>query len=213
MKKNLRTLLFATIPLAAAGCTSQVAGDLSYGVAYGESNASNQIVQTAYLGGGDALLVNLQAQFEREAPTVVNFDFDKANLDGEAASHLDEQVAWLKKNEGVRVRLYGHTDLVGSEGYNNSLGLRRARAAMRYLVSKGVAADRLEAVESRGEREPVVNTENRERANRRTETIVIGFSRLFLGDGLDGKRADALYRAYAGDAAEAPEDVGTGGGS
>ena len=38
--------------------------------------------------------------------TVINFDFDKANLDGEAVSHLDEQVVWLQKNEGVRVRLY-----------------------------------------------------------------------------------------------------------
>ena len=211
MKMKIRTLLFATLPVFAAGCTNQLAGDLSYGVTMGEAQASNQIVQTAYLGGGDALLVNLQAQFEREAPTVINFDFDRSALDGESRARLDEQVAWLQKNEGVRVRLYGHTDLVGSEGYNEGLGLKRARAAMRYLVAKGVSADRLEAVESRGEREPVVNTENRERANRRTETVVIGFSRLFLGDGLDGKRADNVYRRYAGDSVEGPEDVSAEG--
>ncbi len=212
MKTNLRTVLLAAIvPVAAAGCTNQVAGDLSYGVPMGEAVASNEIVQTAYLGGGDALLINLQAQFEREAPTVINFDFDRSNLDGEAVANLNQQLAWLQKNEGVRVRLYGHTDLVGSEGYNVGLGLRRARAAMRYLVSKGVSADRLEAVESRGEREPVVNTENRERANRRTETVVVGFSRLFLGDGLDGKRADNVYRRYAGDTVEGPEAAEVGG--
>lgn len=210
MNMKMRALLFATLPVFAAGCTSQLAGDLSYGVTLGEADASNQIVQTAYLGGGDALLVNLQSKFEREAPTVVNFDFDRSNLDGESIARLDQQVAWLQKNEGVRVRLYGHTDLVGSNSYNEGLGLKRARAAMRYLVSKGVSADRLEAVESRGEREPVVKTEERERANRRTETIVIGFSRLFLGDGLDGKRANNVYRRYAGDTVETPEDVGSG---
>lgn len=209
MKMNLRTLLLATAPVIAVGCTHQEAGQLSYAAPLGEAVANNQIVQTAYLGGGDALLINLQAKFEREAPTVINFDFDKSRLDATSVSHLDQQVAWLKKNEGVRVRLYGHTDLVGSEGYNEGLGLRRARAAMRYMVSKGVASDRLEAVESRGEREPVVNTENRERANRRTETIVVGFSRLFLGDGLDGKRANNVYVRYARDEVEGPESVGT----
>ena len=210
MKTLAKLVCFAAAPMLMSGCAGNVAGDLSYAPELGEANASNQIVQTAYLGGGDALLVNLQAQFEREAPTVVNFDFDRSKLDGEATSRLDEQVAWLKKNEGVRVRLYGHTDLVGSEGYNDRLGLKRARAAMHYMVSKGVAADRLEAVESRGEREPVVNTQDRERANRRTETVVIGFSRLFLGDGMDGRRADKAYRRYAGDNVESPDEVGAG---
>jgi len=214
MTKISKFFLGAALPFIAA-CTNQTAGDIPFQSDLGEAVASNQIVQTAYLGGGDALLVNLQSKFERESPTVINFDFDRSTLDGEATSRLDQQVAWLKKNEGVRVRIYGHTDLVGSEGYNDGLGLRRARAAMRYLVSKGIASDRLEAVESRGEREPLVNTQERERANRRTETIVIGFSRLFLGDGLDGRRADKLYRRYAGDAVEKPADVttdGSGGG-
>ncbi len=211
MNMNPRTLLLASASVLAVGCTNHEAGDLSYAAPMGEAVASNQIVQTAYLGGGDALLINLQARFEQEAPTVINFDFDKSRLDGTAVSHLDQQIAWLQKNEGVRVRLYGHTDLVGSEGYNEGLGLRRARAAMRYMVSKGVSADRLEAVESRGEREPLVSTENRERANRRTETIVVGFSRLFLGDGLDGKRANNVYKRYSGDAVEAPQAASTGG--
>ena len=93
------------------------------------------------------------------------------------------------------MRVYGHTDKVGPESYNNKLGLRRARAAVRYLTSKGVARDRLDAVESQGEREPVVDTDERERRNRRTVTEVSGF----LKDHpliMDGRYADVVYREY-----------------
>ena len=90
----------------------------------------------------------------------------------------------------------GHTDKVGSEAYNDRLGLRRARAVVNYLVRHGIARERLDAVESRGEREPVVDTEERERRNRRAVTMVVGFERQYVGTGLDGKAAERIYRRY-----------------
>ncbi|RMD93235.1 MAG: OmpA family protein, partial [Alphaproteobacteria bacterium] len=96
----------------------------------------------------------------------------------------------------LKFRVYGHTDLVGSPAYNKRLGLRRARAAVRYLISRGVNADNLEAMASFGETKPLIVTENPERRNRRTVTEVSGFARNFVGSDLDGKYAAALYQRY-----------------
>ncbi|MEM9141094.1 MAG: OmpA family protein, partial [Pseudomonadota bacterium] len=76
------------------------------------------------------------------------------------------------------------------------LGLRRARTVLRYLTRQGVSRRRLDAVASRGEREPVVQTEQRERRNRRTVTTVAGFARNYVGTGIDGEYAARVYDQY-----------------
>ena len=92
--------------------------------------------------------------------------------------------------------IVGHTDLVGTERYNQRLGLRRARAVLSYLTRRGVSRRRLDAVASRGETEPVVQTTQRERRNRRTVTTVAGFARNYVGTGLDGEYAARVYDTY-----------------
>lgn len=84
----------------------------------------------------------------------INFDFDKSNIKAEFAPVLDEAARILQDNSTVRVLVEGHTDAKGTDAYNQGLSERRANAVKRYLVSKGVAADRLEAV-GRGESQPV----------------------------------------------------------
>jgi OOP family OmpA-OmpF porin len=88
---------------------------------------------------------------------------------------LDEAAQILQDNPDVRVTIEGHTDAVGSDAYNQQLSERRAAAVKRYLVTKGIAADRLETV-GRGESEPVSSNETDEgRAmNRRAELKVQG---------------------------------------
>ncbi len=98
----------------------------------------------------------------------------------------------------MRMTVVGHTDLVGPNSYNQRLGLRRAQAVVRYMTSRGISRSRLDAVESRGEQDPVVETQDRERRNRRAVTSVAGFDRRFVGTGLDGKVAQRLYRTYVG---------------
>ena len=95
----------------------------------------------------------------------------------------------------MRFRVFGHTDAVGSQGYNRGLGQRRANAAVRYLVSRGISRSRLEAVVSFGETQPVIVTEERERKNRRTVTEVSGFVRSHPVI-IDGKYAEVIYREY-----------------
>jgi peptidoglycan-associated lipoprotein len=58
----------------------------------------------------------------------------------------------------VRFKVFGHTDLVGGQGYNYNLGLRRAKAVVNYLVPRESAPQRLEAVVSYGKSRPLIQT-------------------------------------------------------
>lgn len=210
MNKHLKPLFAVIIGAFLASCAHQ-AGSPGYFEPYGNSTQGNNVIQAAYGGDPDALIQNLASKFNAEVEGVINFDFNKSRIAGAANARLDKQAAWLKANPAARVRIYGHTDLVGSERYNNGLGLRRARAAMAYLTRKGISRARMDAVESRGESEPVVQTQARERANRRTVTAVVGLTRGYVGDGMDGKRARLMYGRYATDTVEKPKTVKTGG--
>jgi len=101
------------------------------------------------------------------------FDFDSDQLRPEARQNLANLAASLQKYPRSNVLLVGHTDSIGSDAYNQALSERRARAAMNYLVSQGVAAARITAV-GRGETEPVADneTEAGRQANRRVEVAI-----------------------------------------
>lgn len=88
---------------------------------------------------------------------VINFDFDKSDLRPDAKSNLDAKIPILLANSGVSIRISGHADERGSSEYNLALGQRRAAAAKRYLVERGVAESRIETT-SFGEERPVCTT-------------------------------------------------------
>jgi OOP family OmpA-OmpF porin len=100
----------------------------------------------------------------------VLFDFDKAEIKPMAYPLLDEVVAIFGKNPGMKVDLQGHCDNIGTPEYNLGLSLRRANAIKKYLVSKGVAENRM-TTQGFGFSKPVgPNTTPEERAlNRRVE--------------------------------------------
>ena len=184
--------------MALAGCTlTGPAGEGTNSHLYGVATAQNINAQIAY-GDPAGRIRALNEAFRAAAQDTVTFDFNKTALDSSARAALDQQVKWLKANQHVRMTVVGHADKVGSDAYNDRLGLRRARAVVAYLASHGISRGRLDAVESRGEREPVVQTEDRERRNRRSVTSVAGFERHYVGDGMDGRVAERLYRKYIG---------------
>ncbi|QHQ37231.1 OmpA family protein [Algicella marina] len=203
MKRILLKSSPLLVAIALAGCEAQglytTAGEQdASSKAFGGANANNVVAQSAYLKGG--VLADLSNSFRAAAPDMINFAFNSTQLDAEARATLDRQAAWISANPAIHFRVYGHTDKVGSNAYNQRLGLRRAQAAVNYLVSRGVQRSKLEAVSSFGETRPLVNTENRERLNRRTVTEVIGFARGYVGSDLDGKYANGYYLGYvAGD--------------
>lgn len=100
----------------------------------------------------------------------VNFDFDKATLRQEDVSELDKNVEALKAWGDVNIEVAGHTDSMGSDAYNMKLSQRRAEAVRNFLISRGVAADRLTA-KGYGEAQPVADnaTEEGRFKNRRVE--------------------------------------------
>ena len=102
-------------------------------------------------------------------PPYVYFDFDSHTLTDKARSKLDAFAEAIEPYDW-QLLLGGHTDWVGTERYNVGLSVRRANAVRDYLVSKGIDADRLQAI-GYGESRPIENnTSARGRAyNRRTE--------------------------------------------
>jgi outer membrane protein OmpA-like peptidoglycan-associated protein len=75
----------------------------------------------------------------------VNFATGKAELTPESQAILDGVAESLVANEEIRVQVGGHTDNTGSAAVNKRLSAARAEAVRQYLISKGVAADRLTA--------------------------------------------------------------------
>ena len=195
--KTLGKIMTASSALLLAGCF-QPAGSLNNQNAFAGATANNIMAQSVTRNGVEYLQA-MSARFRAEVPTMINFEFNSAELGEEARNILRAQADWIKANPIVRFRVYGHTDRVGSNSYNQALGLRRARAAVRYLISIGVPRNRLEAYTSLGETQPLVNTELRERLNRRTVTDVTGFAPGFDAADFDGKRAVIVYGEYVGD--------------
>lgn len=112
--------------------------------------------------------------FVASVPDTVYFDFDKDVLTPEAVAVLDQQAQWLNEYPQTTVDIAGHTDAVGSNAYNQDLGLRRADRVRDYLISRGVDGGRLTSVISFGEERLAIETENRERLNRRVTTVITG---------------------------------------
>lgn len=83
-------------------------------------------------------------------------------------------VAERVSKSGERVEITGHTDNVGPDATNMTIGLKRAEAIKKYLVSKGVAADKISTA-SKGESQPISDngTEEGRAKNRRTELTII----------------------------------------
>jgi peptidoglycan-associated lipoprotein len=89
----------------------------------------------------------------------VFFDYDRAEIRGDMIATLQGNATWLKSNPNVRFTIEGHCDERGSEEYNLGLGDRRANAVKEFLVSQGVAVNRINTV-SYGEERPFCRDEN-----------------------------------------------------
>lgn len=85
---------------------------------------------------------------------MVNFDYDRSEIRSGDASTLDQKIAILRANPGLRILISGNCDERGSDEYNLALGNRRAVAAKQYLVDRGIAEGRV-TTSSNGEERPV----------------------------------------------------------
>lgn len=104
----------------------------------------------------------------------VFFGYDRFDLSAEARSVLERQAAWLRQYPNVRILVAGNCDERGTREYNLALGARRAAAARDYLVSLGVAQNRVETV-SYGKERPLDARANEEAwsVNRNAHTQIV----------------------------------------
>jgi peptidoglycan-associated lipoprotein len=87
-------------------------------------------------------------------PDRVFFATNKSDLTTVASATLAKQATYLKANPTLSVVLEGHADERGTREYNLALGERRATAAKNYLISNGIAANRIKVI-SYGKEKPV----------------------------------------------------------
>ncbi len=109
----------------------------------------------------------------------IHYDFDKHNIRPDAAKILDRLVATMRDNPTLKIELSSHTDSRGSDSYNEKLSQRRAQSAVDYLVTRGIARERLVA-KGYGEKRLLNRCSNgvdctkaEHQANRRTEVEVL----------------------------------------
>jgi peptidoglycan-associated lipoprotein len=104
----------------------------------------------------------------------IYFDFDRFDLKPDARNTLRENADWLKNNPSTRIEIEGHCDERGTNEYNLALGAKRAQSAKDYLVTLGIAAQRLSTI-SYGEEIPVCKEHNEDcwRRNRRDRFVII----------------------------------------
>ncbi|GAB4036589.1 OmpA family protein [Spirosoma jeollabukense] len=105
----------------------------------------------------------------------IYYDLDKYNIRADASPELDKIVVILKDNPTLKLELSSHTDVRAPDAYNMKLSQNRAKAAVDYIVSQGISADRLVA-KGYGETRLVVKnakTEEEHQRNRRTEIKIL----------------------------------------
>ncbi len=115
---------------------------------------------------GDEIVLNM--------PSEITFAFDRFDIQPQFRSTLDQVAGTLADYPSTAIDIYGHTDSVGSDAYNETLSENRARAVADYLASRGVRSERI-ATEGFGETQPVADngTEAGRAENRRVEIRVV----------------------------------------
>jgi len=137
-------------------------------------------LRTSLRQKSDSVMANAKAGRLSHEPFVIerltlhfNFEFNSTDLDEPSRKYLDDLSAALKENAHMKVRLTGHTDNVGSGGFNMRLSLYRADVVRQYLVKKGVEPSRVET-QGKGLTAPLNEnrTEEDRAVNRRVELLI-----------------------------------------
>jgi peptidoglycan-associated lipoprotein len=139
--------------LAIAGCAKH------------DADPTNAMASAAVPGSQQDFVVNVGDR--------VFFDTDSSDLSDQARSTLDKQAEWLNHYSQYSFTIEGHADERGTREYNLALGARRAQTVRDYLVSRGIAAQRMRTI-SYGKERPVATCDNIScwSQNRRAVTVL-----------------------------------------
>ncbi|MEI4233873.1 peptidoglycan-associated lipoprotein Pal [Roseovarius sp. D22-M7] len=158
-------ILCAGLALAACSNPDRFEGQAGLGAGNGGAGGAGM--------SGSAQDPTSGAYFQQAIGDRVLFAVDQSTLSNEAQATLDRQAQWLISNPEYDAIIEGHADEQGTREYNLALGARRANAAQEYLVSRGVAGNRIEVV-SYGKERPleICSEESCYRQNRRAVTVL-----------------------------------------
>jgi len=149
----------------------------TYDVKYREFTEQVNYTKVAIPSKPGAFTFNLNIKFEPEKVYTlkdVHFDTGKATITSGSFPSLNELVGALKAKPTMTIEIAGHTDNVGTPESNQLLSQDRANSVKQYLVSKGIAANRLTAT-GYGDTQPIASNDDEEgrQQNRRTEVRII----------------------------------------
>lgn len=135
---------------------------------YGNGAGAGAGAGTVGTGG-----LNDPSYFRSTIGDTILFSLDQSTLNPEARQTLGAQAGWLNQNLGYSAVIEGHADEQGTREYNIALGARRANSVQEYLISQGVASNRLRTV-SYGKERPlaICSTEECYTKNRRAVTAI-----------------------------------------
>jgi peptidoglycan-associated lipoprotein len=155
---SLKVIAVLSCFLALAACSKKNTPDLNAGTGPGAS---------AVPGSEQDFTVNVGDR--------VFFSEDKSTLSPEAQETLRRQAQWLNQYGRVTVQVEGHADERGTREYNIALSARRATAAREFLISQGVAANRISSIAYGKERPAALcDAEQCWSQNRRAVTVITG---------------------------------------
>lgn len=127
-------------------------------------------------------VLNIKNKANKESITItenLTYAYGDYRIDGAGINILDKVISILKSNLDLSIELSSHTDSRSSDAYNLSLSQKRAKAAVDYIISKGIARNRLKAI-GYGEshllnrcKNGVDCTEEEHAINRRTEFKIV----------------------------------------
>jgi len=125
--------------LAIAGCAKH------------DADPTNAMASAAVPGSQQDFVVNVGDR--------VFFDTDSSNLSEQARATLDKQAEWLNHYSQYAFTIEGNADERGTREYNIALGARRAQTVRDYLISRGIAAQRMRTI-SYGKERPVATCDD-----------------------------------------------------
>lgn len=178
MRFKILSLLAALVLVAACETAPEETADSSGNgsTSTASSNTGSSNTDASNSGSAiDEVAAGSERDFLVNVGDRVHFDYDRSDLSSDSQAVLAKQAAWLLQFPQVVIQVEGHCDERGTREYNLALGERRANSVKEYLMSLGVAADRVSTI-SYGKERPAVEGTNKEAfaQNRRGVTRLVG---------------------------------------
>lgn len=154
------------------GRDAAIGATLGAGVGYYMERQAKQLEQQM-AGTGVTVTPNPNGNIDLVMPGNITFAFDSASLNASFRPTLDKLAATMNEYNQNTVTIAGHTDSVGNPSYNMNLSRDRANSVRNYLVSRGVASNRINVV-AYGQTRPIAdnNSDYGRQQNRRVELTV-----------------------------------------